>query len=494
MVFMVNQINKSRTNSDELCCSHIPLVSPVNWCFGQFRDIGNLKNAPGSTKCAQVAAKIGMLVVAIIAMIPSMLLACIGLSFSCVFKKNAPTVIPANINPTTATKPTPAVVTKPMPVMVTKPMPAPNRVANQQPVNNPVSKPSTQDILKNSLIYIRPNLPAVCPPQTPPGNPQPPKSKPTMPAKPAARPSMPKLVPTNLVLTPGNSLTSPNQHALIVPPPPPLRRQPSALVDFDYEDLNFYDPTTPARDVLEFKALMFFAEDKIKARKSLKLDFSHLGPNATNHQIIDELLEDHRGFNVGESHNHLSSKKFFIDNMAYFKTKNVRTIFFEGLDHQLQSAIDGYMDGTFDENDCEIMSIKEHIANYSKGFNIPAHLSDWEVIKAAKANGIRISLIDYSDKVGGPGRLLRMNYVAAKVMARDLRDFGPDDKFIGFIGWNHLAKANNDPNFGMSELFQCPAVIVRDNTRSNTRHVVYEKIPEDNFVGNIHVVIFDKKP
>lgn len=407
--------------------SHIPLVKPVEWCFRQIKNIGNLNDAAGSTRCARVASKICLVFLAFVTLIPNLILAGVGLAFSCIFKKR--NVLPA------------PVPTQNQPPAISLPTPIP------QP--KPITQPSKQTPKKSSKTK------------------QPTQSKPT-------------------IITPNKpSSTTPS----------PLKKAATLLnlTEFNDKDLQFYSSTHTPEEVLLNKAIEFFASKGVKARKSLQLDYSHLGPQATDHQIIDEILKKHQGFNVGESHNHLSSKRFFLENMAYLKSKNVKTIFFEGADFRDQNAMDQYLSGVWDENQADIKKLKEKILDYSRGFGVPDHLSDWEVLKAAKKHGIHVSFIDYGREVSGPARLLRMNYVAAKVMARDLQKFGPNDKFVGYVGWNHIAKVNSDPNFGLSELFQCPAVIVRDNSTTNQRNVVYKKIPSDNFVGNIHVVIFAKK-
>lgn len=424
------------SNSNE-CCRHVPLLIPIKWCCHQLRTMGSLQDAAGTNTCARVASKICLVVLALIAFIPSLIIAGIGLCFSCTFSKE-PAGLPIN---------TKIIASNQKPKML--PPPPLKQNSKPSPINQPVSVRSNN---KTKPLPPPPTKPAQTKPPTPAQPPSPPKAKPNL---------------------------------------PPVVVKRADITEFEDTDLQFDVPGVAPVEVLASKAIEFFKNPNVASRKSLELFFDGLGPNATDHQIIDELLAGHQGFHVGESHDHVAPKKFFIENMEHLKSNGVKTIFFEGFDFRDQNTIDMFLDGTWDENTPEVARLKNLALGWDANYKIPARWSNWEVIKKAKEHNIGISCMDFQGLNIGAGRLLGMNYIAAKVMARELKKFGPNDKFVGYVGAYHLCQPVTDPNIGCSEIVQCPALLIRDNKKNPTkREVFYEALPSDKCVGKVHINVF----
>lgn len=244
------------------------------------------------------------------------------------------------------------------------------------------------------------------------------------------------------------------------------------------------------------KAKKFFDDPKVKGRQSPDTDYSVLGEHANDHTIIDALLQNSHGFNIGEFHDTTPAKCFLIQNMGYLKAQGVTTLFFEGPDFRYQDTIDAYLQGILDSKDTQVQRLLNFIERLDNAWRMPENVSFMSVVESAKKHGIRVVFIDYKlSPDWKTNRIIKMNYVAAKVMARELKKFGPKDKFVALMGMSHLCQVEGDPNLGLSELFQCPALGVMQNREDpKVRRVVYGNYPlvDVNFIGNRHITILNR--
>lgn len=435
MVASVSSVNDTNFKNSE--CGHIALVQPVLWCCRQIYNIGNVKGAAGSNQCARVASKMCHVALAIILFLPSAALALIGLMFSCAFsKKAAGVVIPSTIKPNALSK--------------------------------SAAKPSA---LPKSAV-------------------------PRIASQPPAKVKWSPLYPSSVIPTP------PGQYIF---PPPPKKAEPAVVITredltkFELEDLEF-EPNVPGitkDEILTNKAMAFFEDPMVSGRQSLDIDFSALGEFAKDRNIIDALFENNDRFVIGELHDNIASKLFLINNMEYLKSKGVTTLFWEMPNFYKQTALDAYQSGACDASEPQVKEFIDYIKRADDYWGLPHEGSYKRLMDSAIKHGIRLVLMDY-DMPGNftvPGRFVRMNYVAAKVIAKEIRSFKPNEKFVALTGMMHLAQLQTDPNPGMSELLQCPAVgIMQNRENPNVRRVVYGDYPisEAKYVGNRHITILDK--
>jgi hypothetical protein len=249
-------------------------------------------------------------------------------------------------------------------------------------------------------------------------------------------------------------------------------------------------------DALFWEASQHFEIYEMHKDQSLHFDFSELGPYASDEAIINALLSHSQGFCVGEIHEEAASKRFLIENMAYLKCLGVKILFFEGIDYQNeQKLIDRYMaDEVLTASEQEqLQNIMGRILNFIGPQDSP-HTA-FGILAAAKECGIRVVGIDYSlaleeKKIEFEPRIARMNYVAWQIMKKEMASLEPQDKFAAHMGLSHLCRDSDTARIpGVAELFDCPAIVLRDKARKEIaeRTVHYESEESTRVQNNMKI-------
>lgn len=134
------------------------------------------------------------------------------------------------------------------------------------------------------------------------------------------------------------------------------------------------------------------ANEHLPEKKPIELPSNHISEQGLIHNILQ--VNDNKAFILGENHNDQSPKQFLIDNMAYFKTQGVTTLYFEHLLHDKhQRLLDEYFN---DKTPNAVMPIelKLYLQHLDKERKFTGSATFTNVVKAAKENGIRIIAID----------------------------------------------------------------------------------------------------
>ncbi|RUR09722.1 membrane-targeted effector domain-containing toxin [Legionella sp. km772] len=204
-------------------------------------------------------------------------------------------------------------------------------------------------------------------------------------------------------------------------------------------------------------------------------------PLEKSHELFDA------PFIVGESHSHISPKKFLIENMKQMKAKGCEILFMEHLfyDTNQQDLDEFFLTGKFSAN--LMARLKDmNRSGMEHSFGAASNLSSplWKendyiaVLKAAREAGIRVVGIDISSvyksqKIGVDNqqlddtRISYMNYTAAKIMEREISTLPKDKQWCAFMGNAHVNNFNNIP--GVSELLGARSVFIFDNLDWTTK-------------------------
>lgn len=214
-----------------------------------------------------------------------------------------------------------------------------------------------------------------------------------------------------------------------------------------------------------------------------KLDgfFSSVSPVMPKKSLerIQDLLEE--SFIIGESHLHISPKKFLIDNMKKMKENGYDILFMEHLfyDTNQKDLDDFFKTG---EISADLMAqLKEmNRGGMSHFFGPTSKITSplWKendyiaVLRAAREAGIRIVGIDIStvyksQKIGidnqqlDDTRIRYMNYTAAQIMEREISLLPIGKKWCGLMGNTHVKTFEN--TIGVAEIFGARSVYVFDH-------------------------------
>ncbi len=213
----------------------------------------------------------------------------------------------------------------------------------------------------------------------------------------------------------------------------------------------------------------------------------------------ENLLETN--FFIGESHRHLSPKKFLIQNMDLLKSSGYSVIFMEHLEGDLQQDLDtyraaegrntpeplkfsldrttqGYLDSSVDLIEA-LIGDAEPYKSQSQLFNYNA------VVREATKVGIRvvpleISTQNYTSFPRGEDRMIYLNSNTVDVVTRE-RTANPSLKYIGLVGSSHLLRKHDVPGI-------CDALAVQDVAISD---VALSGTVWDSLNGVIPRIIYD---
>lgn len=203
--------------------------------------------------------------------------------------------------------------------------------------------------------------------------------------------------------------------------------------------------------------------------------------NCTPSQIATKLLETNKGICIGESHDSLSSKSFFIDNMEILKKNNVKTIFLEHLiDEHHSEDLSKYFAAP---NNAEMpFRLKLYLETLDSGYHTDKTYNFQNLVKEAKKHQIKVVAFDtnasyftfnpnklFNDKEL-QNRYRRMNYLAAK----KINSFSEDGKWIALIGSGHLTKNLGVP--GVADLTNTPSIVIQDIEKGYSVNVANGKV------------------
>jgi hypothetical protein len=200
---------------------------------------------------------------------------------------------------------------------------------------------------------------------------------------------------------------------------------------------------------------------------------------------LDNLLEGN--FFVGEDHENVSPKRFLIENMKALKTAGFTTLFLEHLFYENQQELDTYCKGKssakIPTSTAADLSVQDERVNAGKGHEAENQRYNYtELVKAAKAAGIRVVAIDsryeylkFSGHTKGEygvieNRQRAMNHMAFEVIRQEMRA-RPKEKWIGLVGETHLRELIPGVR-GVSELLNAKSVHVKDEPRMEHQSVV----------------------
>jgi hypothetical protein len=222
----------------------------------------------------------------------------------------------------------------------------------------------------------------------------------------------------------------------------------------------------------------------------------------SQNDLIQTLLNKYEGLCIGEYHDHSSPKYFLTVHMPLFKRLGVTTLYLEGYIAG-QKELDEYFTG----DSMEIPeSFKKKISCFAAPYQ-PGYYSEYDVLMAAKREGIRMVSIDSSAacaRTGGTLRVAAMNYQAKLIIDKDKIEH-PGGKSIIYAGGAHANRIAGVPSLG--QMYQLPSFLIRDRLFTHCigadaiklpNFTAYKEIAEksstDKRVENIDFLIQMDKP
>lgn len=218
-------------------------------------------------------------------------------------------------------------------------------------------------------------------------------------------------------------------------------------------------------------------EEFSKKREKFLAEAPSVTPKESLEKTSDLLKEP---FIVGESHTHISPKKFLIENMKKMKENGYEILFMEHLFYDThQKDLDHFFETGEISNELmtQLQAMNRHGLVHLFDHSSEAIPDLWKkndyiaVLQAAREAGIRIVGIDVSpvyksQKIGmnseqmDSTRIGYMNYTAANIMQREIHSLPPGKKWCAFMGNAHVNSFENTP--GVSELLNARSVYIFD--------------------------------
>ncbi|MDX2165007.1 MAG: membrane-targeted effector domain-containing toxin, partial [Gammaproteobacteria bacterium] len=213
----------------------------------------------------------------------------------------------------------------------------------------------------------------------------------------------------------------------------------------------------------------------------------------TEDAFIENLFTAHRGFVIGEIHEHSSPKRFLIEHMKKLAELGVTRIYMEHLLDRHQSLLD---EKTLPQE------LALYLTDLDKGHDVKDYHEgndEWagtflNVVKAAKKHGIQIIAIDseatyaiggaksYSDLLDEDSDTVMRYQLMNTAMLERFQQYDDKGKYLVFVGSGHASTSRNVT--GVSELLGCPSVIIHDKDEENAAAILksdvdYEKGTKD---------------
>lgn len=235
---------------------------------------------------------------------------------------------------------------------------------------------------------------------------------------------------------------------------------------------DYYDPASPlmqVRDSLE------------QIRQRLRTDasnfFAHVmlprlrvnAPAATvsPQRAFMQLLDEHAGVVLGESHASIASKRWLMENLNPMYAKGVRTLYLEHLMTDLHQADLE----VFHRSGRMSVELRRYLQRLDTGHATDpgGRYSFLELVRKTRASGIRVQAVDcvasYQlqgltvEQPGNPLRQKVMNYHANQVISARQAEH-PADKWVALVGNTHSNLYKRVP--GLAELQGVPGLRVVD--------------------------------
>lgn len=202
--------------------------------------------------------------------------------------------------------------------------------------------------------------------------------------------------------------------------------------------------------------------------------------------IIKKLLSTAPGLVVGESHSSVGSKQFLIENMQVLSKQKVKTLYMEHLLTDFHQAdLDAFnRTGTLSEN------LERYLKDLDRGHatDPSGQFTFLEVVKAARANHIRIQAIDCMASYRSTGmrgvssnfRQKMMNFFAHEVISADQTARGAH-RWVALVGDSHASTWDGVP--GVGELEGGISLRIESTPAGTARGIEIDpgRIPTDEF-------------
>lgn len=235
---------------------------------------------------------------------------------------------------------------------------------------------------------------------------------------------------------------------------------------------------------------------KIGTPRPVACDLSKVA-HRSDREILEEiyLKKRFKGLFVGESHRHVSPKKFIFDNLEALRQLGVTTLFMEHFNYDtMQSYLDDYFNSESEEMH-PVLAM--NLSRYDQAYGLISPYTYTDVVRQAKKAGIRIVGIDTSlayDLKDEDRRLKGMNYEAQKI----IRHEQGSGKYVVLLGAAHSTNVDWQSKFtipGIADMLQCPKIMVDDSDDGGTlsfgpTHVAFG----DKILQDVHLLLERPKP
>lgn len=257
-----------------------------------------------------------------------------------------------------------------------------------------------------------------------------------------------------------------------------LPEKPKPIYHYDYLSIKNNDDWM-------LKTINFFDNDEIKTRQAPKLSLSTLGPQVSDELLIEALLQDHRGFVIGEDNMIHAPIMFLMLNLSYLASRGVKILYMNNISYYYQNVIDTYLQGqrfSFEEDEFTFNALLDDISAFLGADK--SLFTAQNILETCRTLGIRLvgtyfgwgeSYIPVSFR--DPKVSLR-TYAMYKIIEHTLDEAEPDAKFVAYMGYSNVCREEGTPAIpGMIDLLQCPGIFISDmsNVKSPERYVAYEE-------------------
>lgn len=242
----------------------------------------------------------------------------------------------------------------------------------------------------------------------------------------------------------------------------------------------FYTSTTQP----QYPKLLAEAYAYYRANKSFTaVNTDDIFPESAR-DLFDKIFEKYPGICFGESHDDLFSKQLLTENMQYFKSKGVTTLFIE-LSDEIQDDLDDFNKG-------EKLSVDTvlFVKKIDYRWNFKEKNGYLEILLKAHEAGIKIVAMDSKNPMTSNeiGRIASMNYYAIKKI-ENKSDAG---KFIVFTGGKHLSThldAHHQQIPGIGPMTGIPTVMLLPSNKSTSTSLKISKnyIDSNGIVSNFAI-------
>lgn len=223
--------------------------------------------------------------------------------------------------------------------------------------------------------------------------------------------------------------------------------------------------------------------------------------------ILDEIFKT-KAFNglcIGEHENYIAPKKLLIDNMDRLKNLGVNTLFLEHIKYDLHQQ---ELDDWFEQRIAIPVDTTEFLNRLDEKYGLFPPYSFTDLVYKAHEAGIRVIAIDSSASAiagnhyeiaqscisSAKQRIKALNFKAIQIMKERITG-----KYIVLTGTDHGSTTLTYEKIpGISELMQCPFVIISDSSEYKIPGVrLRPEMPYDlgyrNKPGTVHAIIVLEK-